>query len=50
MKKVVETKSVFPHVVNGLKYLSSILSMIIGFIYPLGSEYFYISIGFFLFS
>ena len=50
MKKYYETRNAFPHVVNGLKYCSSILSFIIGFYNPLGSDRFYISIGFYIFS
>lgn len=50
MKKYYETRNAFPHVVNGLKYLSSILSFVIGFNYPLSSNKFYVSIGFYIFS
>jgi len=50
MKKYYETRNAFPHIVNGLKYLCSILAFVVGFMNPLGSERFYISIGFYFFS
>jgi len=41
-----DTKDAFPHLVNGLKYLSSMVAIVIGYIITFKGQYWYITVAF----
>jgi xenotropic and polytropic retrovirus receptor 1 len=50
LRRYKDTGDAFPHLVNGLKYLSSIAAIVISFVFPFKGEYWYITVSVYFYS
>lgn len=48
LRKYHDTKDFFPHIVNGLKYLTQIIAVIMTYVFPLNGIYWYITASFYV--